>query len=259
MPWWFFNKTSAFKFLGFKKFFSESNYFFGIKNLRIGKRFNDRVLYEKALYELKNNKKSFIYIATMETHLPYNDVPFEFSCKNLKHKLQHSVDFISYLKLIHKEDEHIGWFLRKIRELNKKVLVVFFGDHKPYFAVNLYKKLQKDLSYIDYVKFKHSTPFYIYANFLPNDMNFHLEKDSISANYLLFLVLKNLFMPKDKYFYFLNGLSFYVPVISPYFVKYKNTYLSYEECKKRYICKKALEVYELLFLDTLIGNQYIMR
>ena len=194
MPWWFFNKTSVFSWLGFRDIYNMDNYFKGIKEIKFGERINDKVLYQKAIMELKKsfkqNKKVFLYIATMGTHLPYNNVSLSFPCKGIKDDIKKDRNLLGYLELIHREDRDLAYFFKELKKLNKKVIVILFGDHKPFFAMDLLDVDNMTVE-IEREKNRYSTPFYIWANFPINSLYEELSKNSvISSNYLLFFVIK---------------------------------------------------------------------
>lgn len=95
----------------------------------------DRATYDKILDLLNSNSDpQFIFDVTMQNHSGYDTglLPAD--------KEQHyTIDGVNdpnvdeYLSLIQESDEALKYFVGQLEKLDRKVVLVFFGDHQPFF------------------------------------------------------------------------------------------------------------------------------
>ena len=125
---------------------------------------NDRSAYKQTLKVLKEGKgKQMIGLITMQNHTPYNAAIYDktqFAVKNEKIDEQKKSDISIYYQTLHTSDQYLGEFISELDKIDKKVVVLFFGDHSAglFDEVNSHaEKKVRDLSRV--------TPYFIYSNY----------------------------------------------------------------------------------------------
>ena len=126
------NRENVYQDLGFDQFLS-INDFADADTLR--GMVTDQATYDKILQLLDENANpQFIFDVTMQNHSGYTTglIPTD-------KQVNLSIDGLSnpevneYVSLIQQSDEALRYFIGKLRQLDRKVVVVFFGDHQPFF------------------------------------------------------------------------------------------------------------------------------
>lgn len=126
------NRENVYKQFGFDQFLS-INDFEGAETLR--GMVTDRTTYDKILDLLSSNSKpQFIFDVTMQNHSGY-DTGLLPADKQQTYYIDgvSRPDVDEYLSLIKESDDALRYFINRLRTLNRKVVLVFFGDHQPFF------------------------------------------------------------------------------------------------------------------------------
>ena len=111
----------------------------------------------------------FIFDLTMQNHGGYEtgNIPESYvqTYQPLDVQPSTTVQTNEYLACIKKSDEDLTWFLGQLRNLDRPVVVVFWGDHQPSFA-DQYNNLYYDGedSAVHEAR-THQTPYFIWANY----------------------------------------------------------------------------------------------
>lgn len=95
----------------------------------------DEATYDKILEMLEtNDDPQFIFDVTMQNHSGY-DTGLLPADKQLTYSIdgESNSEVNEYLSLIEESDRALEEFIGKLRELDRPVVVVFFGDHQPFF------------------------------------------------------------------------------------------------------------------------------
>ena len=177
------NRTNVYEQLGFDQFLSIDD-FEGADTLR--GMVTDGATYDKILELLEeNDDPQFIFDVTMQNHSGYNTglVP----AAELEH---YSIDGVEdpevneYLSLIQQSDEDLEKFIAELRELDRPVIVVFFGDHQPSFP-----STYNDMWFTDEDEGTHTerlwhTQYFVWANYDVAGNAQESEHIDTSTNYL---------------------------------------------------------------------------
>ena len=126
------NRENVYKQFGFDRFLS-INDFEGAETLR--GMVTDRATYDKILDLLSSNSApQFIFDVTMQNHSGY-DTGLLPADKQQTYYIDgvSRPDVDEYLSLIKESDDALRYFINRLRTLNRKVVLVFFGDHQPFF------------------------------------------------------------------------------------------------------------------------------
>ncbi len=128
------NRRATYRDMGFDEFYNIDNSFEEAPALHSG--ITDRATYEKCLEVLKSSDKpQFIFDVTMQNHGGYEqgNIPperlttYEFEGLNERDTSQ----FNEYLSCIQASDEDLEWFVNELRNVDRPVVLAFFGDHHP--------------------------------------------------------------------------------------------------------------------------------
>ncbi|HET8553808.1 MAG TPA: LTA synthase family protein [Rhodanobacteraceae bacterium] len=133
----FWNRTSAFKALGFDRFVSISD-FPPDDRVDDGKYMSDKSFTDELLRQLKSDgPPQFVYGLSIEAHGPYNRaygidakvrdaIPVPASVTG-----DHRTHLQNYIYHIRHADEQLGRLVDALKKRKRRTIVVFFGDHLP--------------------------------------------------------------------------------------------------------------------------------
>ena len=203
---------------------------------------NDRSAYRQVLDVLKSSDENqAIGLITMQNHTPYylggyKELNFPVTNTNLDQGQKDSIT--AYFQSLHLSDQYLGEFIDELEKLDKKVVVLFFGDH----SAGLFdltnsnpEKEVRDLSRV--------TPYFFYANydgaFKSNDL------PTTTPNCMMNTLYNQLGWQKDAQYYLIDQVCADEPILT-------NSYLEGRELSK----SLALKKYELLTYDILSGKRY---
>jgi phosphoglycerol transferase MdoB-like AlkP superfamily enzyme len=156
-----YKRNVSYKNLGFDEFVSDDDMTY--RDTEGNARYiNDRSAYREVVDRLDNKGNQFILLVTMQNHMPYYAGTFmelDFSLTDMEDAQRRS-DIETYLQLLNNSDRYLGELIEDLDEMEKKVVVLFFGDHAPglFHLVNEHEdKAVRDLA--------HMVPYFVYANF----------------------------------------------------------------------------------------------
>lgn len=116
----FYGRDEIYKNYGFDKLMFRDDLTVETTNFR--EYIDDRTDFNQILKELRDNDgPSYLYTSTMQNHQPYN----------LDENL---TEFQYYMEGIRQTDQYLGEFFEALRQLDEPTVVLFVGDHYPYFS-----------------------------------------------------------------------------------------------------------------------------
>lgn len=131
----FWNRTSAFRAIGFDRFVSQSAFPPGTAN--DGQYMADRGMTDEILTQLKDSgPPQFLFAISIEAHGPYDTVPADIAERDAmpvpagitgKDKLE----LQNYLYHIHHADQELGRLASVLARRERPTLLLFYGDHLP--------------------------------------------------------------------------------------------------------------------------------
>lgn len=191
------NRENVYQDLGFDQFLTIDD-FAGADKLR--GMVTDGSTYDKILQLLEEDTgPQFIFDVTMQNHSGYDTglIP--------ESKLQHyQIDGVEdsevneYLSLIEQSDRDLETFINQLRQLDRPVVVVFFGDHQPSFP-----DTYNDLWFTGEDEATHTqrlwhTSYFIWANYDVAGSLQQSEQQDTSTNYLAALLMQEIGAPLTK-------------------------------------------------------------
>ncbi|MEI6267081.1 MAG: LTA synthase family protein [bacterium] len=123
----YWNRTTAFKSLGFDNFYAQENYKKG-ENISMG--LEDKSFFEQSLnYITKEPAKSFDYLITLSSHYAF-EMPVKYQKLNLESDQFTTLD-ANFLQSINYADSSLGAFIDGLKrdKIYDDSLIVVYGDH----------------------------------------------------------------------------------------------------------------------------------
>lgn len=177
------NRENVYKDFGFDQFLT-INDFEGAETLR--GMVTDKSTYDKILELLDtNNDPQFIFDVTMQNHSGYDTglIPYDKQVSlNIDGELNSNVN--EYVSLIQQSDEALEYFLGKLSKLDRKVVVVFWGDHQPFFPDTYNNRWFTNEDDATHQERLWQTDYIIWANYDVAGNSQTSHEEDLSSNYL---------------------------------------------------------------------------
>lgn len=195
------NRQTAYKRLGFSKFL-DIDAFKNCPTYHSG--VTDGSTYNKILEELKKTDKPMtIHDVTMQNHGGYD--PGTVPDEDLTHYAPAGLDdsvtaqMNVYLTTINKADEDLGVFLSELRQLNRPVVLVFFGDHQPSVSSAMNDQLNPGEDSFIHAQRLYNSNYFVWANYDVAGCDQVSQNETIGANELSARVLELIGAPLTDY------------------------------------------------------------
>lgn len=198
---------------------------------------NDRSAYNQTLKALEENDgRQAILLITMQNHTPYNEDTYD----ELKYSItdetideEHRQKIATYYQSLHNSDAYLGEFIDSLEKIDKKIAVLYFGDHSAGLFDNVKdneNKQVRDLAQL--------TPYFVYTNYDAEYQSRHLP--TVSPNCIVNATFNVLNWQKSARYYFLDEVCSTTPILSSSY--YANSELVDSETIKKY----RLLIYDIL-------------
>lgn len=161
------NRKSAYQTLGFTSFISGDS-FVDVDMWR--EWVSDKATYQKILELLHNDQNpQFILDVTLANHSGYSQQLVDDS-----YRPGYTPDFgdaaltdelNEYLGSMKRTDEDLQWFVEQLKQLDRPIVLVFFGDHQPSFTAAYNDAWFKDESQAAHIARQYQTQYVIWANY----------------------------------------------------------------------------------------------
>ncbi len=201
---------------------------------------NDRSAYQQTLDALKGtDDNQVIMLITMQNHTPYHEGIYEetqFAITDEEIDEDHRKQIATYYQSLHNSDAYLGEFVNGLEKLDKKVAVLFFGDH----SAGLFNVVRENESK-EVRDLSRLTPYFVYTNYAADFQTEHLP--TVTPNCLVNATLNTLNWQKSARYYFLDEVCATTPILSPSY--YDDSELIESETIKKY---------RLLIYDALSGK-----
>ena len=177
------NRENVYSGFGFDRFMT-INDFQDAEKLR--GMVSDAATYDKILEMLESDSApQFIFDVTMQNHSGYDTgllPPDKLNNYLIDGAVNNEVN--EYLSLIEESDRALKDFVGKLRKLDRPVVLVFFGDHQPFFPDKYNNRWFTNEDKAEHNMRLWTTDYLIWANYdvAGNDQSSHV--DNLSTNYL---------------------------------------------------------------------------
>lgn len=192
------NRENVYRDFGFDQFLAIED-FTDAETLR--GMVTDGATYDKILELLEQNENpQFIFDVTMQNHSGYTTglIPYDQRTNYLVDGVYNS-EVNEYLSLIQESDRALEEFLNELRNLDRKVVVVFFGDHQPFFPSTYNDAWFTDEDPAVHAERLWQTSYVIWANYDVAGSSQTSEVRDISVNYLGALMMQLIGAPLSDY------------------------------------------------------------
>ena len=192
------NRENVYKDFGFDQFLT-INDFQNAETLR--GMVTDRATYDKILELLDTNSNpQFIFDVTMQNHSGYDTglIPYDKQMSlNIDGEFNSNVN--EYVSLIQQSDEALKYFLNKLSKLDRKVVVVFWGDHQPFFPDTYNDRWFTNEDDATHQERLWQTSYIIWANYDVAGNSQTSHEEDLSSNYLSSELMKLIGAPLTDY------------------------------------------------------------
>ena len=229
---WFYNRNSVYKYMGFDEMIFKSDLPSDSEmiNYYISDNVTSDLIIENYKKHLEQNKNQgyFNFTITIQNHGPYIDTPTNrepcvIKPNDMDETLYNIVN--NYMNGLSDADKLLGNVTNYVKTLDTPTVILFFGDHLPYFDSEL--QGYKDIGYnitdntLNSLKLKYTTPFIIWGNNAYRELIKNTggqiltgQCEDISSNYLGLELLKYINMDLPPFFNFINELKKQIPIIA---------------------------------------------
>lgn len=192
------NRVNAYRDLGFDEFLTYDD-FGGSDTLR--GHVTDRATYDKVLEALETNPEpQFIFDVTMQNHSGYETgLLDEDDMIRLDMDGESDPLIDEYVTVIRHSDEDLEYFVNRFRELDRPVILVFFGDHQPYMTRSYNDSWYPEEDETTHVRRIYQTDYIVWANYDVAGNDQVSEYSDVSASFLAAEVLQKIGAPLTDY------------------------------------------------------------
>ncbi|HEM5084077.1 TPA: sulfatase-like hydrolase/transferase, partial [Streptococcus suis] len=161
----------------FEKFISHLNTDEKMQSVEVvGANISDRTAYLNVLNRIDETSSQFFSLITMQNHIPHNlDSPSSIQAMGEDFTVEENASLTSYARLLSVTDRETKEFLGKLSEFDKKITVVFYGDHLP--------GIYPDTVFKNNPESQYTTDFFIWSNYQTKKTEFErvYSSDFIAA------------------------------------------------------------------------------
>ena len=155
--------------LDFKDFITTNTK--GVKYRNEGISPSDESTYDLVIENLSPQKGQFFSVMTMQNHSPWLEAnPETLDAKGQGFTSEENSKLTFYSRLLYQTDAATQAFLEKLSKIDKKITVVFYGDHLP--------GLYPESAFKDYPEGQYQTDYFIWSNFDTPKMDYPLVNSS---------------------------------------------------------------------------------
>ena len=179
----------------------------------------DTATYKEALSIVENNDSpQFIFDVTMQNHGGYatGEIPEQMQVNYDPSGVANTqnAELNEYLSLINQSDIQLEEFLETLRNLDEPTIVIFWGDHQPYFGGQYNDAYYTDESEIDHTQRLWQTKYLVWANYDVAGADRIDSEQDLSVNYLASTVLEAVGAPLTDAQKAQQAMRSYIPCIN---------------------------------------------
>lgn len=256
----FFSRDKAYDILGFDAFHSEES-FEGAERMRNQGYVSDMAITERIIAEYEASAEKgqpfFCHAVTMQNHAGYK--PDEFGEETVRLQTDAPISdydrsvIETYATCLTKTDAALGALVDYFEAVEEPTVIVFFGDHQPYFSdtPNLLEAIGYSKGSAEECTFmRQSTPYLIWNNM--EETPTHAEKD-VSLYHLIPYMTDVLELSRPAFHYFMDAQRALLPGVTRYVTLLPN---GTKEVGLQGTAAEIFKDYWLIAYDNLIGSRY---
>ena len=164
-----YSRNVIYKSLGYSKFVSLIT-----KGLDVhyqGVNYSDSSSYQLILDNMKDSQNQFFSVMTMQNHSPWKEEePNNIEASNSNFSSDENDQLTNYTRLLYHTDVATKDFLNQLSKINKKITVVFYGDHLPGLYPQSAFKNNPDSQYL--------TDYFVWSNYETPKLDYPIVNSS---------------------------------------------------------------------------------
>lgn len=238
-----YKRKDVYDLMGFDQFLSEKTMKYQDK-IAENPYITDASAYKEILDVLDNQKANFVHLVTMQTHMPYNtkypDTEYSVSGEN-------AASIEGFAQDIQYASEALAEFVAKVDQLDRRTLIVFWGDHLPGIYSDRLQAANEKTTL-------HETEFFIYDNQHQITAD---QENVISPIYFSDDLLELSGEGKSGFYQLVDKLQAVLPAFEKGMYYQDGQWL--QEAKLNSKEEELYDDYRLIQYDVLAGKQYSMK
>ena len=209
----------------------------------------DQEMFETVVNEYEDHKEQsdaplFMFAVTIQNHGGYTYSEPDFTPSiHLQGYANNYPDVEQYLSCIHETDKAIQWLLEYYEQIERDIIIVFYGDHYPRLEEAFFEEVHGgDFTTLDAQMLQYTVPFFIWTNYESEPDEIEL----ISMNYLSNIVYQRAGIELPAYNQYLEEVRQTIPACNS-LGYYSKDHACFQELKEaRGKEKDALNTYNLV-------------
>lgn len=145
---------------------------------KVGVNISDKTVYENVLKFINPEKSQFFSVITMQNHAPWSiGEPQDVEVVGEQFTSEENDSASNFARLISHTDQATKDFLDELSKIDKKITVVFYGDHLP--------GLYPESAFIDDLAVQYQTDYFVWSNYNTNKIEYPLIRSNDFISILL--------------------------------------------------------------------------
>lgn len=199
------------------------------------------------------DKPIFIFGVTIQNHGSYSYEESDFQTTvHLQGYSSPINEAEQYLTCIHETDEAVEWLIRYFEQVDRDVVILFYGDHFPRLSDAFFEEVHGGpYETLDERMLQYEVPFFIWTNY-PSESE---EIELVSMNYLAGLLYQRAGLELPPYNRYLEELRQTIPACNAfgYYSKAEGAFLPLQDARGEE--KQALWEYNILEWNCLFDKE----
>lgn len=242
-----YKRKDVYNKLGFDRFIDETTIKYTSRT-EYNPYISDKSAYQEVLDRLENESNpQFVHLVTMQTHMPYSGkyVNLDYSSTSKGNKA--SID--NFMQDVFYSSKALKEFTEVLKKVNRRTLVVFWGDHLPGIYSDEIKKDNEEVS-------MHETEFLIFDN--QGKLEGQNKHDNITSPfYFAPTLFKKSGLQTTGFYQLLSELSTQVPAFEKGFYYQNNQWSKDLKLNKKQ--EELYEEYRMIQYDIVAGEKYSLK
>lgn len=167
-----YNRHLIYRDLAFDKFLAHLNSDDKVEHVEVvGTQISDKTVYRNVLEQLDPSRQQFFSVLTMQNHIPWHaGEPADVVATGEGFTEEENNNLTSYARLLTVTDTETAKFLDELSTIDKKITVVFYGDHLP--------GIYPHSTFSSAPETQYQTDYFIWSNYQTQKLDYPLVNSS---------------------------------------------------------------------------------
>lgn len=242
-----YKRKDVYSILGFDQFIDETQMTY-TDTLQNNPYISDASAYKEVMTLLEEDEQpQFVHLVTMQTHMPYSDKYSDIQYTSQSQGNQSTID--NYLQDVAYSSEALKTFVNELKDINRRTLVVFWGDHLPGIYNDAIKEANQESTL-------HETQFLMYDS--KNQLSKAKNHDAVTSPFYFGPSLfEQSSLPQSGFYSLLNQVQTTLPAFEKGYYYIGNQWRSTLEMNAEQ--EELYKEYQLIQYDIVAGKQYSLK